>query len=162
VGAVTGGWPFAQGIIYQLMKPRWATVLNWLGGIWVLILSLIVLMSPIRLDSVDLVQLSGKVLEWDFIRKLIPLLNIYSFLFLVGGACYSAYRYYHSPSFKNRFIGNLLVAVGGVLPGIGGSFSRLGHNEVLYITEFIAIIIIYSGYSRIQKDRIRNLVNSVR
>ena len=39
-----------------------------------------------------------------------------------------------------------LIAVGALLPGIGGSFTRFGHTEVLYVTEFIGIILIYLGY----------------
>ncbi|MGE5692910.1 MAG: hypothetical protein ACM3YF_03925, partial [Candidatus Zixiibacteriota bacterium] len=38
------------------------------------------------------------------------------------------------------------IAVGAILPGIGGSFSRMGHTEVLYVTEFIGLLLIYRGY----------------
>lgn len=43
-------------------------------------------------------------------------------------------------------IGNIFIAVGAILPGIGGSFTVFGHTEVLYVTEFIGIILIYVGY----------------
>ena len=43
-------------------------------------------------------------------------------------------------------IGNWLIAVGALLPGIGGTFTRFGHVEVLYVTEFIGIITIWVGY----------------
>ena len=38
------------------------------------------------------------------------------------------------------------IAVGALLPGIGGSFTRFGHTEVLYVTEFIGLGWIYYGY----------------
>ena len=42
--------------------------------------------------------------------------------------------------------GNVVIAVGAILPGIGGSFTRAGYTEVLYVTEFVGIILIYAGY----------------
>jgi hypothetical protein len=42
-----------------------------------------------------------------------------------------------------------------LLPGIGGSFTRFGYTEVLYVTEFLGIILIYFGYRRATRDRVR-------
>jgi hypothetical protein len=67
---------------------------------------------------------------------------------LVGGAIYSAIKYYKQGVKEGPFIGNIFIAIGGLLPGIGGSFTRMGYVEVLYITEFIGLIIIYYGYKR--------------
>jgi hypothetical protein len=47
---------------------------------------------------------------------------------------------------RDRFLGTVFIAVGAILPGIGGSFTRAGYVEVLYITEFIGIIFIFIGY----------------
>ena len=46
----------------------------------------------------------------------------------------------------HRFIGNVCIAVGGILPGIGGAFTRFGHTEVLYVTELLGLLFIYAGY----------------
>ncbi|MDX1579642.1 MAG: hypothetical protein R3266_14245, partial [Gemmatimonadota bacterium] len=46
----------------------------------------------------------------------------------------------------NRAIGNAYIAVGAILPGIGGSFTRFGHVEVLYVTELVGLILIWIGY----------------
>ena len=40
----------------------------------------------------------------------------------------------------------MLIASGALLPGIGGSFTRFGYTEVLYVTEFIGIILMFTGY----------------
>lgn len=40
----------------------------------------------------------------------------------------------------------MLIAVGGLLPGIGGSLTRAGYVEGLYITELMGLILIYLGY----------------
>jgi hypothetical protein len=47
----------------------------------------------------------------------------------------------------------LLIAVGAILPGIGGSFARAGQVEVLYVTELIGLLLIWAGYRRIVGDR---------
>jgi hypothetical protein len=47
---------------------------------------------------------------------------------------------------RHRFVGNVFIAIGALLPGIGGSFTRFGHVEVLYVTELIGILLIYIGY----------------
>ncbi|MGH7532920.1 MAG: hypothetical protein ACREL4_06495, partial [Gemmatimonadales bacterium] len=38
------------------------------------------------------------------------------------------------------------IAVGGLLPGIGGTFTRFGHVEVLYVTELIGLVLIFVGF----------------
>jgi hypothetical protein len=43
-------------------------------------------------------------------------------------------------------VGNVLIAVGALLPGIGGAFTRFGYTEVLYVTELIGLCLVYAGY----------------
>jgi hypothetical protein len=43
-------------------------------------------------------------------------------------------------------VGNVFIAIGAILPGIGGTFTRFGHVEVLYVTEFVGLLFIYMGY----------------
>jgi hypothetical protein len=80
------------------------------------------------------------------VRLFSPFINTYAFIFLVGGAVLSAVRFYRSADTHHRFIGNVLIAVGALLPGIGGMATRMGHTEVLYVMEFIGIILIWMGY----------------
>jgi hypothetical protein len=40
----------------------------------------------------------------------------------------------------------VLIATGAILPGIGGTATRMGHTEVLYVTELIGILFILAGY----------------
>jgi len=53
---------------------------------------------------------------------------------------------------STRFLGNIYIAVGALLPGIGGTFTRFGYIEVLYVTEFLGLLAIYFGYRTIKKD----------
>jgi len=98
-------------------------------------------------------RLTGKVLGWTWVRMFSPFINIYSVYFLIGGAIYSAYTYYRLKSSSARVVGNVLIALGAILPGIGGSFTRFGHTEVLYVTELLGLILIFSGYLVIRNDR---------
>ena len=75
-----------------------------------------------------------------------PFINLYAVTFLVGGAIYSALKYRKMPDMSHRVIGNWLIALGAILPGIGGSFTRFGHVEVLYVTELVGIVLIYFGF----------------
>ncbi|MDH3298833.1 MAG: hypothetical protein OEM23_02135 [Gemmatimonadota bacterium] len=79
-------------------------------------------------------------------RGFSPFINLYAATFLIGGAILSAVRYRRIPGMGNRVTGNVLIAVGALLPGIGGTFTRFGHVEVLYVTEFVGILLIYLGY----------------
>ena len=85
-------------------------------------------------------------------HRCIPYL-LYSFIFLFGGAIYSAIKYYRDARNDVRFLGNVFIAVGALLPGIGGSFTRMGYVEVLYVTELLGLLSIYYGYHIIKNDR---------
>ena len=90
--------------------------------------------------------MNAKVLEWQSIRKVSPFINGLAGLFLIGGAFYSAFNFRKVKDFRNRYIGNIYIAIGAILPGIGGGFSRGGFTEALYIGEFVGILMIWYGY----------------
>lgn len=151
-GALLGGWPLATGTVYLMMKERTAKVMTRIFLIIIAAAAILTLLSPLNLELQEGNKLTGKVLEWKFIRYMTPFINLYAFIFLVGGAVYSAFQYSRSKEFKIRFAGNLLIAAGGLLPGIGGSYSKAGFTEVLYVTEFLGLILIFAGYMYMRKD----------
>jgi len=151
-GALLGGAPLAQGTVYLLCKRRLADKLTIILVAVIVGAAILVILSPIHTDQVIAGRLSGKILGWKFIRFITPFINLYAFVFLVGGAIYSAVKYAGNTQYKKRFYGNLLIALGGLLPGIGGSFTKFGYVEVLYVTEFIGIALIYLGYKTIRSD----------
>ena len=145
-GALLGGAPLAQGSVYLHLPRRTA---NWLTAIVatvVVVASVCVIRSPIDYALVEPFRLSGKVLEWRWVRLFSPFINLYAVIFLVGGAIVSAIRYKRTRETYHRFVGNVYVAIGAILPGIGGTFTRFGHTEVLYVTELIGLLLIYRGY----------------
>jgi hypothetical protein len=145
-GALLGGAPLAQGTVYLLMKKRTADLLTVLVASFVIIAATCVILSPINYAAVEPFKLGGKVLEWHWVRMFSPFINLYAVTFLIGGAIFSAFRYKRQRETYHRYVGNLLIAVGALLPGIGGTFTRFGHTEVLYVTELIGLMFIYSGF----------------
>ena len=145
-GALMGGAPLAQGSVYLHMKRRTADRLSVALVLAIATASVFVIASPLRYDVVEPHRLTGKVLAWTWVRAFSPFINTYAFIFLVGGAAVSALHFSRSLVTRNRFVGNVLIAIGALLPGIGGTFTRFGYTEVLYVTEFIGLALIFRGY----------------
>jgi hypothetical protein len=148
-GALLGGAPLAQGTVYLLLARKTADRLTAALVTAIVVASVCVLLSPLRLDLVEAHRLSGRVLGWTWVRAFSPFINLYAFVFLVGGALLSAWRYARNAETAYRATGNILIAVGALLPGIGGTFTRFGHVEVLYVTEFVGLGILWAGYRTI-------------
>ena len=145
-GALCGGAPLAQGTAYLLLKRRTAHVLAIALVSVIVVASVFVILSPIDYSVVEGHRLSGRVLEWSKVRLVSPFINTYAALFLIGGAIVSAARYRGQPDKRHKYIGNVLIAVGALLPGIGGTFTRFGYVEVLYVTELVGLLLIFAGY----------------
>jgi hypothetical protein len=158
LGAILGGAPLAQGTVYLLMKRRMANIMSLILAIVIIVSSTLVILSPLKPVDDKFIKLSGKLFEWQFIRYITPFINLYAFIFLVGGAIYSAFQYSKSSIDKSRFWGNVLIAIGGLLPGLGGAFSKLGqHIEILYISGLLGISCIHAGYQTIRSSRMPSI-----
>ena len=150
-----GGFPLAQGSVYLLLNKKFAKFTTVIFVTLIVIASIFVILTPADLSLSTGGKLTGQVFSWSWVRYFSPLINVYAFIFLVGGAVYSALRYYRQGIKEAPFKGNIFIAIGGLLPGIGGSFTRMGHVDVLYVTEFIGLLLIYSGYKIIKENRIK-------
>ncbi len=145
-GALLGGFPLAQGTVYLLFSRRTADRLTAIVLGVVAVAAVCVLLTPIDFSLVEPHRLSGRVMEWTWVRAFSPFINLYAVTFLIGGAVWSALKYRKIPAMRNRTIGNWFIAVGALLPGIGGTFTRMGYVEVLYVTELLGILLIYVGF----------------
>jgi hypothetical protein len=145
-GALLGGAPLAQGTIYLLLSRRTAHRLTLLAGLFIFIAAICATLSPVNYAAVQPFRLTGRVLAWRWVRMFSPFINLYAVSFLGGGAAVSALHYRKQRGSRHRYLGNLWIAFGAVLPGIGGAFTRFGHTEVLYVTELIGLLMIYVGY----------------
>lgn len=149
-GALLGGAPLALGTVYLLFSRRTGHIGTGLLIITVAITSVFVLLSPVDYSLVDPNLLNSNVLVWQNIRMVSPFINSLAFIFLVGGAVYSTIKFIGKPESRHVAIGNVFIAIGAILPGIGGMYSRLGHTEALYIGELIGLIFIWYGYRMCQ------------
>lgn len=145
-GALLGGAPLAQGTVYLLSKRKTANILTAMLVPFIVVASVCVLLAPIDRTLVEPYGLSGSVMQWQWVRAFSPFINTYAFIFLVGGAALSAVRFSRKKATFGRFVGNVLIAVGALLPGIGGMATRMGHTEILYVGEFLGIVLIFIGY----------------
>jgi len=145
-GALLGGAPLAQGTVYLLLGRKTAHVLTTLLIAYVIVASVFVVLSPIDYSQVEAHRLTGRVLQWQWVRAFSPVVNLYAVVFLIGGAILSALRYSGDPSTRHRVYANVLIATGAILPGIGGTATRMGYVEVLYVTELAGLLLTWTGY----------------
>ena len=152
-GALLGGAPLAQGTVYLVTKKKVANRLSVALISVVVIAAFCVAFSPVKSEAVEINRLTGSMLGWQWTRGFSPFINLYALIFLVGGAVYSAVKYYKEGNRKARFLGNVYIAIGALLPGLGGTFTRMGYEEVLFITELIGVLFIYTGYVTMKNDK---------
>ncbi|MDZ7780026.1 MAG: hypothetical protein U5R14_08870 [Gemmatimonadota bacterium] len=145
-GALLGAAPLAQGTAYLMLQRRVAHGLTAALGLLVAVAATVVIRSPIDLAAVEPYGLTGAALAWPEARMFSPFINTYALVLLAGGAVVSALRYRGDPGLRHRFLGNVYIAMGAVLPGIGGTAARMGATEVLYMTELVGLVLIWVGY----------------
>jgi hypothetical protein len=150
-GALLGGAPLAQGTVYLLLPKRTADRLAIGLVTYVAIASVFVLATPLGAPE-DPYHLTGLVMSWSWVRLLTPIVNVYAVVFLIGGAVWSALRHRREGGAPDRVLGNWLIAIGAILPAVGGPFARAGIVEVLYITELAGLLTIWAGYRVISRQ----------
>ena len=120
-GALLGGAPLAQGSVYLLLGRRTANVLASALVLYVVVASVFVLNAPVDYAAVESHRLTGRIFLWPWVRLFSPVVNVYAATFLIGGAVLSAVRYSANPATRHRMWANVLIAIGAILPGIGGT-----------------------------------------
>jgi hypothetical protein len=80
------------------------------------------------------------------VRFFSPAMNTWGTLLLVGGAIYSARLFRRKQIMRNRMVGNWYIALGGLLPALGGVFIRLGDPSFKYLGEMVGAILIFVGF----------------
>ena len=98
---------------------------------------------------------------WDAIERTTGLsilaisINSIGTLILLGGLGYSAIRFKRSGQHRNRMIGCLLIALGTLVVAMGGTLTRFGSEQYLYIAMSIGIAMIFGGYVWMKKPEAR-------
>ena len=151
IGAIFVAAWLGMGTVYLLLKRRTA---NWVMGVLLAVsvyaiyavLSADVDLSRLTVDGVTVIN--GDAMP-DSIRRLTPILNGLGTLALVGGAAWSAWVFWRKRLLPHRVVSNVLIAVGAILPAVGGtSLKTGGSTEAFYILELVGIVIIFVGFLR--------------
>ena len=152
-GAILVAAWLGQGTVYLLAKRKWAQ-----GSMAVLAVAS--LYGLIRVFGADIdpsqmttsvhtgSELSGHAIVTPGVRVLTPFFNLYGTLTLVAGAAYSAWLFWRKRILLHRTIGNILIAVGAMLPAFGGTLSRYGIPRALYWGELLGVLLMFAGFLR--------------
>jgi hypothetical protein len=152
-GAVLVAAWLGQGTVYLLARPAWANglmVALALGSLYALIRVFSAQLDPSLMTSSLHTgsELSGYAIVTPGVRVLTPFFNLYGTVTLVGGAAWSAWLFWRKRVLLHRTLGNILIAVGAILPAFGGTFSRFGISGALYISELLGAVLIFMGFLR--------------
>lgn len=150
-GAVFTAAYLGMGTLYLLLPRRAAHIIFALLTIGSLLAIYKVAAAPLSLGELTPgATLSGAAFPrgWAGPRLLTPFFNSFGTLALVGGAVYSALAFYRRRAMPWRVTSNILIAVGAMLPAMGGSMARLGSPQYLYASELLGIVVIFAGFLR--------------
>lgn len=104
----------------------------------------LVLNAPI--DAARLADDGWEAIERNGFMVLVTvLINTIGTCIIVGGTIWSAWRFKRLGIMRNRMIGCLLIALGTLAVAAGGSLTRLGHYEYLYIAMSVGVTTIFAG-----------------
>jgi hypothetical protein len=153
LGAVLVAAWLGQGTVYLLANRKLANVLMVLlalGSLYGLVRVFTSSLDP-SLMTVSMhtgSELSGHAITTPGVRILTPFFNLYGTVTLVGGAAWSAWVFWRKRILLHRTIGNILIAVGAMLPAFGGTFSRFGLPGALYLGELLGAVLMFLGFIR--------------
>jgi hypothetical protein len=152
-GAILVAAWLGQGTVYLLARRRWAhalTILLFLGSLFGAVRVFGAELEPDQLTTSIHTgsELSGHAIVTPGVRLLTPFFNLYGTVTLVGGAVWSAWIFWRKRILLHRTIGNILIAVGAILPAFGGTFSRMGIPNALYLGELLGALLMFAGFIR--------------
>ncbi len=155
-GAILVAAWLGQGTVYLLVKRNWANALAALlilGSVYAAFRVFTAELDPtLMISSVHTgSELSGDAIVSPGVREPLPLsliFNLYGTVALVGGAIYSAFIFWRKRILLHRTLGNLMIAVGALLPAFGGIFSKIGIPGALYLGELFGVILLFAGFIR--------------
>jgi hypothetical protein len=143
-GAVLVVGALALGELYLLLPRRMPAITPGVSLLIVAVAATAVWSAPI--DSARLPAVGWQALErGPFLVALTATINAGGTIVLTGGALYSAWKLRAASGSGQRAAGCVLIAVGTLAVALGGTLTRLGRPEFLYLTMAFGIAIIFAG-----------------
>ncbi len=148
VGAIFVAAYLGQGTIYFLMRRKVAHII-----MAVLVIASVYAASrtlSVNIDISNLTELTGVGIFPGDLRAIItPIFNTFGTIALVGGAIYCAIIFWRRRILKHRVWANVLIAVGAILPAVGGTHISVGGNiNLFFIFELAGVILMFIGFLR--------------
>ena len=145
-GAIFVAAYLGMGTIYLLIRRRTANII-----MVILIVASVYAIARVFSAGIDistLQGLSGKAMPLG-VRLITPFFNIFGTVALVGGAIYSAWIFWRKRILSHRVVSNILIAVGAILPALGGTLMRFWDSlNAFYLLELLGVAIIFAGFLR--------------
>jgi hypothetical protein len=134
----------AIGELYLLFPARMGRVAPGASVLLTAVWATLVLGAPI--DQTRLAEEGWEAIDRSGALKAMALtINIVGTLIIVGGLLWSIWRFSRTGAHRNRMIGCSLIVAGTIAVAMGGTLTRLGHYEYLYIAMSIGIALIFGG-----------------
>jgi hypothetical protein len=152
IGAILVAAYLGQGTLYLLMRRKATNIIMTILGLATLYS--IIRLFTVQIDISGLTKLTGVgVLPTDIRGIVTPIFNTFGTFILVGGALYSAWVFWRKRILPHRVVGNILIALGALLPAIGGITISTSNGDInlFFIMELLGVIIMCLGFLRIKE-----------
>ena len=150
----------ALGELYLILPNRRAWVDRVAGGLVALTALAVALVSRAAVGDVG-------SMGWQALQRgpgltaLTIGINSTGTLVLLGGLLYSAWRFRRLGTQRNRMLGCLLIAVGTLVVASGGTLTRFGSRQLLYIAMAIGAALIFGGYLKAKQPDVQRTASPV-
>ncbi len=150
LGAVLNVPFLAAGEIDLLARNRTVTAGLWLTLVFIAAYAVATTRAA-QIDPAALLQdlPSGSEVFGDgtAAHRLPQIVSIPSYLILVGGAIWSAWRMRGRAELRDRFAGTLWIAMGAtVIAGVGSAFAAAGNAPLFSVSLLVGIAAMYCGF----------------
>jgi hypothetical protein len=152
LGAVLNVPFLAGGEVQLLARGRDVSI-----GVWMVLTATVVVVLVVMGDATyDVAALGDRLPSGKDVfgagspaHRLPQLISIPSYLVLVGGALWSAWRMRGRPELRDRFTGTLAIALGAtVIAGFGSAFAALGNLPGFSVALAVGIVVMFWGFLR--------------
>jgi hypothetical protein len=148
---LTAAWLGMGSVHLLIRKGKSAQIATWILTAVSILAFILVMLAPIISTSFDVTRPVSEQYKEILTRNgltifLTILLNVYGTITLVGGAIYSAFLFWRKKILANRMFGNVLIAAGALSPALGGTLLKAGYADMLYVSEFVGVILMFIGF----------------
>lgn len=148
IGAIFVAAYLGQGTLYLIVKRKIAHIIMAVLGAASVYATYRIF--SINIDISGLTELTGVgIFPTDIRAIMTPIFNAFGTIALVGGAIYCAIIFWRKRILPHRVIANILIAIGAILPAVGGTHISIGGNiNLFFLFELAGVIIMFIGFLR--------------